>query len=142
ADGMTTTWWGRIRRLGGEFFSGRLSARYVPEVSGPHAVGLSVVGRGRVFVDGQQVVDNWTAPQPGQAFFGNGSAEARGEVTLEAGRAVEVVVEFAKDHPATVAGVRLGIAPPEPAELVARAAAAAASADAAVVIVGTNTEWE
>ena len=142
ADGMSTGWFGRIRRLDGDLFSGRLTGRYVPDVSGPHSVGLSAVGRGRVFVDGVEVVDNWTSPQPGDTFFANGSAEVRGTVDLRAGTPAEVVVEFAKDRPAEMAGVRIGIAPPEPADLMDRAVAAARAADAAIVIVGTSAEWE
>lgn len=142
ADGMSTAWFGRLRRLGGDDYSGRLTGRYVPDVSGPHTVGLSAVGRGRVFVDGTEVVDNWTSPEPGDTFFANGSAEVRGTVELAAGTPIEVVVEFAKDSAAEMGGVRIGIAPPEPADLIERAVTAARGADAAVVIVGTSAEWE
>ena len=40
------------------------------------------------------------------------------------------------------AAIRLGIRSPEPADLMDRAVAAAAAADVAVVMVGTNDEWE
>jgi beta-glucosidase len=143
ADGITTTFFGRVRGLADQSrFSGRFTGSFVPAVTGAHVLGVSAVGRSRLFLDGVEVLDAWTDPQPGDTFFANGSVEVRADVDLVEGKTVEIVVELATDPSATVQGVRLGIDPPEPAGLIDRAADAAADADVAVVIVGTTAEWE
>lgn len=144
ASDITTTFFGRLRPLADpRHFSGRFSGRYVPATSGTHRFGLSVVGRGRLLVDGVEVLDAWTDPDPGDTFFGNGTAEVTAPFDLVEGAPVEVVVEYLReDTGASVTGVRLGVAPPEPTDLLERAAAAAAGADVAVVVVGTTSEWE
>jgi len=95
-----------------------------------------------MFLDGRLAVDNWTAQQPGQAFFGLGSAEVTAEVRLEAGREVEVVVEFSNEGRAMLGGLKVGCMPALPPDMIERAARAAGDADAAVVVVGLNDEWE
>ncbi len=144
ASDITTTFFGRLRPLADpKHFSGRFSGTYVPAETGTHVLGLSVVGRGRVLLDGVEVLDAWTDPQPGDTFFGNGSAEISAEVALVEGEPVEVVLEYRReDTGADVAGVRFGVRPPEAEDLVERAAAAAADADVAVIVVGTTSEWE
>jgi beta-glucosidase len=62
--------------------------------------------------------------------------------TLEAGRAYEVVVEFLDRDVALLGGVDLRVRAPFPDDAVERAVAAAAAADVAVVVVGTNDDWE
>jgi hypothetical protein len=107
-------------------------------------VSLVQAGQARVLVDGAVVVDGTVdPPPPGDAFFGGGSEEVSGEVRLEAGRPVEVVVEYVtRGAQSDFRGVKVGLRPPEPPDLLERAVAAAAGADAVVVVVGTNDDWE
>jgi beta-glucosidase len=144
ASDITTTLFGRLRPLADpKHFSGRFSGTYVPSATGTHVLGLSVVGRGRVLVDGVEVVDAWTDPRPGDTFFGNGSEEVSGAVDLVEGVLAHVVLEYRReDSGAELSGVRLGVRPPEPHDLLERAVTAAAGADVAVVVVGTTSEWE
>ena len=66
-----------------------------PTESGPHEVTLTQAGRARVLVEGVTVLDGFTDPPPrGSAFFGMGSVEVGATVDLEAGRPVDVAVEF------------------------------------------------
>lgn len=125
----------------GRPFSVRLSGTLVPEASGVHHFSLTCVGRARLFVDGKQVVDGWTAPERGDSYFGFGNAEVIGEIALEAGRPVELVIEHAKESPG-VGGLRVGHLALAPGDPVAEAAALARSADAAVVVIGLDAEWE
>lgn len=144
ATDVTTTFSGRLRPLADpRSFFARFTGTYVPDTTGAHRFGLSTVGRGRLLVDGVEVIDNWSAPQPGETFFAHGSAEVLAAVELTAGAPVEVVVEYRRegDH-ADIGGVRLGVHPPEPSDLIEQATAAAAGADVAVVVVGTTSEWE
>lgn len=122
----------------------RWTGTLVPDATGPWTMGIAAIGRARVLLDGEVVVDNWTAPEPGGLFFGSGSLEVTGAPVLEAGREYDLRVEF-QYEPASErdrAAIRFGIRPPEPTDPVADATAVAAAADAAIVIVGTNGDWE
>jgi beta-glucosidase len=114
-----------------------------PTESGAHEVTLTQAGRARVLVAGVTVLDGFTDPPPrGSAFFGMGSVEVGATVDLEAGRPVDVTVEFTTRAGREAGGLRIGWRGPEPADLMERAVAAAAAADVAVVVVGTTGEWE
>jgi beta-glucosidase len=125
----------------GRPFSVRLSGTLVPAAGGRHRFSLTCVGRARLFVDGQLVVDAWTAPEPGDSYFGFGNAEVAGEVALEAGRAARLVIEHAKQTTG-VGGLRVGHHVEPAGDSVAEAAALARSADAAVLVIGLDAEWE
>jgi beta-glucosidase len=125
----------------GRPFSVRLSGTLVPEASGVHRFSLTCVGRARLFVDDELVVDGWSAPERGDSYFGFGNAEVIGEIALAAGRAVELVVEHAKESTG-VGGLRVGYHAQAEGDPVAQAAALARSADAAVVVIGLDAEWE
>jgi beta-glucosidase len=97
-----------------------------------------------VLVNGQLVVDNWTSPTPGEAFFGYASAEVVGTVELAAGTEAEVEVEWSvQSDSSPLAGLRFGWNEPvDEDQLLDDAVEAARGADAAVVVVGLNAEWE
>jgi beta-glucosidase len=122
-------------------FSVRLTGTLVPETAGVHRFSLTCVGRARLFVDGALVVDAWSAPEPGDSYFGFGNAEVIGEAALEAGRPVGLVIEHSKERTG-VGGLRVGHLALAPGDPVAEAAALARSADAAVVVIGLDAEWE
>ena len=66
-----------------------------PDETGAPPVHAGPVGRARVFVDGELVLDGVSdPPRPARRFFGVGSAELEATVELEAGRPVELVVEY------------------------------------------------
>lgn len=121
----------------------RISGVLVPPETGRYTLALTSVGRSRLLLDGRIAVDNWE-PQPGgEHFFGAGSREVQGSVSLEEGRHYEVELVFEKTAPKqALAGVRASILLPEPPDLMERAVAAAAGADAALVVVGLDAEWE
>ncbi len=121
-------------------FSARTRATVVADEAGDWTFALVSAGRSRLFVDDVLVVDNWD-PIPGDFYFGMGSAEVRGTVPLTEGQQVDVVVEFASTM-AGLAGVNIGLFPPEPADLMERAVAAATEAEVAIVVIGTNADWE
>jgi beta-glucosidase len=119
----------------------RAHTTLMPVVSGPHVFTLVQGGSARVIVGGNPVIDGFVdRPPRGTAFYGVGSVEVDAAVELRAGEPVDVVIEFATRRPS--GALRVGLCPPEPADLMDRAVAAAASADAAVVVVGTTGEWE
>ncbi len=117
-----------------------LRGAYLPEVDGPHEVGLIVTGRPSVRVGDAQLARGGEPLPPGDAFFGFACAEQTAVLDLVAGEPVPIDVELRMANP--FAGVRLGVRPPVDDDLLARAVEAARTADAAVVVVGTNDEWE
>jgi beta-glucosidase len=116
----------------------------VPE-PGEYELSLMSAGLSRLFVDGDEVIDNWTNYQSGGSYFGFGSDEIRARRSLSAGDHA-AVIEFTPKAVATdivaLNGVRLGFRKPLPATSVQDAARLAAAADYAVVCVGTNGDWE
>lgn len=122
-------------------FDASIRGTFTPDESGPWTVSLTSIGPSVLRIDGQLVVDN-SDPVPGEAFFGQGSTEVRATVELEAGRAYAVEVDSGKPRHTLIGALTVGAAPPERADAIDRAVAAAADASVAVVIVGTNDDWE
>ncbi len=124
-------------------YSVRLRCEVVPSVSGPHEFRLVQSGRAVVRVDGAVVIDATEGEyERGGAFFGMGSVEIPGPVELEAGTPIEVAVEFSNRDAVLLTGFRLGLVSLGEEDLLGRAVALAADADLAVVVVGTNDDWE
>jgi len=137
------TWLGSFsKRVDPNDFAARATGSFTAQVSGPHVFGLTSAGLSRLLVDGQLRVDNWTEQERGDSFYGTGSTEVTAEVELEAGQTVELCVEFAKQNPVPLAGLRLGAVPVLGDSAMERAVAAARAADAAVVVVGLDADWE
>lgn len=145
----------RLRTLQSKLFTGRMpgvddpttfGARYqttlVPRRSGVHRFSLCAAGRARLLVDGDEVVDNWTDPQPGHWFYGFGTIEVEGTIDLEEGVPVQVTVDYGRQNVRGPVAVRVGLLEPVPESMLDRAVAAAAGASTAVLVVGTTGEWE
>ncbi|MFN2537542.1 MAG: glycoside hydrolase family 3 C-terminal domain-containing protein [Mycobacteriales bacterium] len=139
--GAAQVWFGPTYPDGGGAFSVRLRFTLRPLESGTFRVTAGGFGMVRMHVDGQFVVDNRSDSFPASMGVEAGSAE----LALDAGRAYDVLFEHfpdREDHLAIITEV--GLAPiggDAEARLVA-AEQAAAVADIAVVVVGTNEEWE
>jgi beta-glucosidase len=123
-------------------FSARLAGRFTPRESGAHIFGLASAGLSRFFVDGREVIDNWTHQTRGDTYFGAGSAEAVTRVEMVAGQTYDLHVDYSSQSATLLTGVRLGYLPPVAEDSIARAAALAARSDVAVVFVGLNGDWE
>lgn len=117
--------------------------------------GSTAIGRSRVYIDGNLVVDTWTNQRMGKAFFGMGCEEMRGQFHLKQGVAHEVVLEFTNlrgqkagedtpiTTPVTEPGVQFGAAPCLDEEReIEKAVAIAKEADVAILVVGLNADFE
>ncbi len=125
----------------GEGTSFRATGTLDVEVAGPHVLSLVEIGRARVLLDGELVLDGATDPPPrGDGIFGVGSVPIERTVDLAAGPH-ELVVEYTGSR-GMLEGVQLGCRALPPEDLMDRAVDAAASADAALIVVGTNSDWE
>ena len=125
-------------------FSFRAHSLFTPTVSGPHALTMVQVGTSRLLLDGRVVLDGITEDVPlGVEYFGMGSVEMRTVVDLEAGRDYELELEYVSETGLSWAhGGRVGCSPILTESALDDAVAAAAAADVAIVVVGTNDDWE
>lgn len=120
----------------------------VPAQSGPHVISLVQLATGadsgtRLRIDDQIVFDCIARPPgPGDTYFGMGSEELRTEIELEAGRSYEIEVEYVSPRTGWAHGAQIGCRPVISPHALDDAAAAAADADVAIVVVGTNDDWE
>ena len=119
----------------------RVAGAFIPEVDGMHEVGVIVTGAATVSVATTVVIDDPDRLLPrSDAFYGVGSVEVVAQLELTASTPIAVTVDMQVDH--GFGGLRIGVRRPQPMDLFERAIAAAATADAAIVVVGTNDEWE
>jgi beta-glucosidase len=122
-------------------FGVSVSGSFVPDVTGDWQVSLTVVGSAVLRIDGEVMVD-LTIPQTGGAFFGLGNNEIRVPLACEAGVRREVSVEIVIEERSQLRGLIVGAEPPPSGDAMNAAVAAAAAAEVAVVIIGTNADWE
>ncbi len=128
-------------------FSVRIDGSFVPDTDGPHTIGVVTTGPVTLAADAGSgmatLIDDPNMELPrSEEFFGYGSVEATATIDCTAGVAVPLAVKWSTTSGNGFAAVRIGIRSPEPPDLMDRAVAAAAAADVAVVVVGTNDEWE
>lgn len=122
-------------------FSVTAHGTYVPDADGPHLLSAVITGAGRITVAGTVVLDDPDRRLPrSPLFFGNASIEQTAVVECQAGVPVPVVIS--STGRAGFCGIRLGVRLVDPPDLLERAVAAASDAEVAVVVVGTNDEWE
>ncbi|HVT41849.1 MAG TPA: glycoside hydrolase family 3 C-terminal domain-containing protein [Acidimicrobiales bacterium] len=123
-------------------WSVRIRGRFTPDVAGAWRLGLESAGRSVLRLDGEVIVDN-TDPARGQGFYGAGSAPVEVTLDLAAGRSYDLAVEvWPRSASNPIMGARIGASPPDTGDEFERAVRAASEADVAVVVVGSNGEWE
>ena len=122
-------------------FSMRISGTLVVPETGAWTFGLVQIGRARLAIDGEIVVDNWEPTGRSEAFMGFASSEVTAAIDLVAGERHELVVDYVLAGPSAGA-LSIGCTPPAPPDLLERAVALAAGADIVVCVVGTDGDWE
>lgn len=123
-------------------FSVRLTGVFTPPDTGTYTFSLVSGGISRLFVDGQEIIDNWTQQQPGEAFFGFGSTEVTAGYAMIGGKTYHLRVDYSTKDSRLLYALRIGCLPPIPEDAAERAARLAADADVAVVFAGLGGEWE
>ncbi len=122
-------------------FSVRLRGTLTVPETGTYTFSLVSAGLSRLYIDGREIVDNWTEQTPGEAFFGAGSQEKKGEIDLTAGQAYEIEIRYTKGD-AFLGGLIVGCQPPVIGDPIERAVQLAAESDVALLFIGTNGDWE
>ena len=127
----------------GDDFTVRATSPFTPARTGPHDLRPRPGRRGPGHRRRRGGARRHRRPAPtGPQLPGLRLQGAVGTVDLEAGEEVEVVVEYRSEGADGVHGVRVGVRAALPDDALDRAVAAAAEADVAVVVVGTDDEWE
>jgi beta-glucosidase len=127
---------------GADQLSIRVSATFRPDVSGLWELGLESAGRSDLRIEGELVLDN-SNPQRGAGFYGAGSTMVTNPHHFEAGTSYAVTVDlWPRAASSPILGVLIAASRPVVADAFERAVQAAAAADVAVVVVGSNGQWE
>lgn len=136
-------WLGTLpKQINPQQFSMRATARFTVFAAGTYTFGLGSAGFSRLFIDGQEVIDNWTHQVPGDLYFGMGSAQLTCTQDLETGREYTIVLEFSRNENTMLSAVRLGCLPPLAVDSAERVVALATASEVALVCVGLSGEWE
>jgi beta-glucosidase len=123
-------------------FGARLSTTFTPDIDGTWQFGVSSVGDATILIDGETVLSNADVPNGG-GFFGLGKSEKVISQDLQAGRAYDIVVTVQRLRTEmSVSGLHVGVQRPVVGDPIEHAEVLAGQADLAIVIVGTNDEWE
>ncbi|MEQ1872769.1 MAG: glycoside hydrolase family 3 protein [Ilumatobacteraceae bacterium] len=123
-------------------FGVTIEGTFTPDVTGDWLIALTAVGSATLRIDGELIVDLST-PQTGGAFFGLGSQEIVATLECEASVTRHVQVEVAFEERAQLRGLLVGARAPAVDDAMDRAVAAASDTSrVAVVVVGTNADWE
>ncbi|EXJ69068.1 beta-glucosidase [Cladophialophora psammophila CBS 110553] len=130
-----------------------LDGTFTPEETTDYDFSLCCAGTGKVFVDGECVVDNETHQRPGNSFFGAGTAEEIGTLKLDKGATYDIKVSFGTlptmtfSSPGTTGfgagGLRVGLERKAEIETeIERAVRLAREVDQVILCAGLNSEWE
>ena len=137
------SWFGNMPEgVNPQHFSLRATGRFTPQESGAYTFGLVSVGRSRLLLDGQVIIDNWTHQLYGGEYLTIGSTQVQATVPLQTGREYLLTIEFTKGEEVPLGAVRLGCQPPVPANAIKQAATLAANSDVAIVCVGFGGDWQ
>jgi len=130
-----------------------LDGTFTPDETAEYEFSLACAGSGKIYVNGEVVVDNETNQRPGNTFFGSGTAEEIGTLKLEKGITYNILTKFGTfptmsfTTPGTTGfgsgGLRIGLE--RKAELqseIERAVKLAKEVDQVVLCAGLNAEWE
>ena len=118
----------------------KFSCTYVPDISGEHAFEIFAIGKSKLIINNEEIIDNWTDPLPGDAFFAHGSSSKRGASNLEKDKSyqIEIQYKFEGNFPA----IYIGCQPPDKIDLLDEALNIAKEVDEVILLVGTNSDWE
>lgn len=142
---MELVWFGdTLPHIEPNNFSVRLTGTFTAPESGTYVLSLACMGKGRLFIDEQQVINLWDASlaTPLKDVLGIGENAQTAEIELAAGQSHELKIEFAVEPGPRWRNLRLGCMPRTRTDSIQAAASLAAQSDVAIVFAGLTNEWE
>jgi beta-glucosidase len=121
---------------GSDHFSMRLQGRLIPPESGVYHLGLQCIGRGRILVDGEEVLPFREYRDPAEW------AHATIPLACGKGLARDISIEYTWSDDTPWRTLRLALSPPTPEDSLDVAEAMASESDAVVIVAGLTNEWE
>ena len=115
-------------------FSVRMEGFFTPAVSGIHTFGLNMVGRGRLWIGGEKLIDTWDSPDP------NGQHTV--QIEMQSDQQYALCVEYKWEGDPHWRSLALGYLPPHADDLMTEALELAAQSDVVIVVAGLTSEWE
>lgn len=135
-------------KIKSEFWYAEIESYLTAEDDGEYGFGVSVYGTAKLYVDDKLVVDNATKQIQGTTFFGSGSAEEKGTISVRKGQKYHIKVEFGSGATSKLrtegivvfgGGIRLGgCRKIDAKDGIARAASLAKEVDQVIVCAGLN----
>ena len=118
----------------------KFSCTYSPDITGMHEFEIFAIGKSKLLIDGEEIIDNWSNTEPGDAFFALGTASRRGMAKLEDAKKyqIEIQYKFEGNFPA----IYIGCKAPDKVDLFNEALQVAKEVDQVIMVVGTNSDWE
>ncbi|PGH11907.1 hypothetical protein AJ79_04599 [Helicocarpus griseus UAMH5409] len=130
-----------------------MEGTFTPDESGTYDFSVTVVGTGKLFIDGELVVDNSKNQKRGTAFFSMGTVEVFGSKDLNAGQTYKVFFQFGSGPTGDAANGSHELFGPgafrfsgckrrDEEESIAQAVELASKHDQVVIFAGLNNDWE
>ena len=118
----------------------KFSCTYTPDITGEHNFEIFAIGKSKLLIDETEIIDNWTNPSPGDAFFAHGTTSKRGSKVLNENKTykIEIQYKFEGNFPA----IYIGCQPPDKIDLMDEALSIAREVEQVILMVGTNSDWE
>ena len=124
-------------------FSMRLEGTLAVPTAGAYTLQLWSIGRARLLVDGETVIDHWDAVgEVDQHTATSSGLTTSGTLNLAPNKPVSILVEYITDPASRWRTLRLGYMPPLPDDTIQAAVELAAKSDVAVIVAGLTREWE
>ena len=118
----------------------KFTCTYVPDISGFHDFELFAIGKSKLLIDDNLVVDNWSQVKQGDAFFAFASSPVKSGADLLKNQEyrIEIQYKFEGNFPA----IYIGCKTPDKIDLFTQAKKIAEESDQTILVVGTNSDWE
>ncbi|GFZ49824.1 hypothetical protein JCM24511_07227 [Saitozyma sp. JCM 24511] len=138
--------------LGYDYFT-EFRTVFTAPFTGEYEFGVVITGKGWFYVDGKLLLDISDYSKKDTCFYGNGTAEQKVRLKIEAGKTYHIRLLHDTRAPADVthtgvsplrfSGMRLGAQPAfEPKQAFEEAVELARNVDTAIVVCGLNADWE
>ncbi|OAX79924.1 hypothetical protein ACJ72_05751 [Emergomyces africanus] len=130
-----------------------MEGTFTPNESGMYDFSVTVIGSGKLFIDGELVVDNSKNQKLGTAFFGMATIEVFGSKELNGGQTYEVLFQFGSAPTSDIASGTPELFGPgafrfggckrlDREASIASAVDLASKHDQVVIFAGLNNDWE